>query len=91
MRYFDGLQHFSPAEAAKALGLTLHQVYGLVRGGKVAVRWAHSTPYIPRAEIERVLSLLEADGEQRVARKLLHALQVKQRLIFSWKNGHGRE
>lgn len=86
MRYFDGLQHFSPAEAARALGLTLHQVYGLVRARKLDAHMWYGTPYIPKAELERYASVLDGDGEQQVARRLLRAMGVRQRLIFSWRN-----
>ncbi len=86
MRYFDGLQHFTPAEAARALGLTLHQVYGLIRGRTLDARMWNGNPYIPKSELERYASVLDADGEQQVARRLLRAMGVRQRLLFSWRN-----
>lgn len=71
MRYFEGRQHFTPAEAANYLGLTLHQVYGLIRLQTLKVRSTGSHVYIPREELGRYASVLEADGPQQVAQKLL--------------------
>lgn len=90
MRYIEGLQHFTPAEAAKRLGLTAGQVYGLIRAGKLRARFRGIHPYLPRAEVERFESLLEAEGLDRVAAQLLRAHGVRLRLILSWRNGKGR-
>ena len=89
MRYFEGLQHFTPAETAKRLGLTRAQVYGLIRAGKLAARFHGVHVYVPRAEVERLAGELETLGGDRIAAHLLRALGVRQRLIFSWRNGHG--
>lgn len=86
MRYLEGHPYYSPAEAARYLALTLHQVYGLIRGQTLHARMVGGHPYMTRDELERYASVLDADGQQQVAQKLLRAAGVRQRLIFSWRN-----
>lgn len=86
MRWINGREHFTPAEASRALGLTRSQVYGLLHRRTLRAEVVGHQLYIPRAEVERYASLLAGDAQEQVAARLLRASGVRQRLIFSWRN-----
>ena len=89
--YLNGIKHLTPAEVSRMLGLPRAQVLRAIRDGKLKAHWHRYHLYVPQVEAERFLEEELNSSVDRVAAKILRAMRVRQRLIFSWKNGHGRD
>lgn len=91
MRYLDGTKHLTLAEAAKLLGVPRAHLVQAIRTGKLRAHWHRYRLYLPEIEVERYQKALVTRSADRIAAHLLHAMGARVRVLFTWKNGHGRE
>jgi len=86
VRYLNGTKHLTPAEAARALGVPRAYVLAAIREHKLRAHWNRYRLYIPELELERYLEEHLNRSTDRVAARLLRAMGVRTRIVFSWDN-----